>query len=450
MQDSGRKGVIYSHDKNALSPPLYRHDNRNNAKLLHPVSSRNQLDEEKLKEHLSKSIHSNGNIHSCSKTEALSQSEADRPALESISYTINRDQTQDKSLVYTIDIPYDLAASRSRTQRRRKLRKYVSTMSVDITVKPGKSQTGYQSVFTAKGPVDYREIKVDLDPDQEDPRIDNSVILHEKHMQELAGLEDIHKQSAKVGDSAILPQNYRELQGTNRRLPSNRSDQLLLGNRERSKYNENDLALKQKVKDKHKSKETLASAKSQMVDWLLSNQRQKDANENTLSPSKYGHPLSMSTPSLKIKRCSDKQLLKNQSSFERRSFDSREILNGENSVGEHRRNYHRNYNGHSFDSADILNPDILQTQSKGSPASSLESFHNKSNLHTQIYLLPSVLKHGDSALSEDESVGVGYNKRVSLSGSSVGLPEEELGYLKLARLVNGPATIMVRINGLPK
>ena len=410
-----------------------------------PVSKENQSDVRKFKDKLSKSSDNKRDVLVCSEADKFSHSSVCMPSLDSISYTRNSDKSENKSLVYTISVPYKVDGSRSLTQRQRirSKRNYVSTMKVDVTVKPGNSEAETQNVFTAKGPVDYREIKYDLDPNQVDPLINTSSgeNLQDRPILDLSGLTDIQESSAKVEFGEIFSEERKVQYGKLGQFPSNGGDNLLLGNRERSQYYENGLALKQKLFKKKKSKETLASAKSQMVDWLLSNQRQTTGSEDKLLSAKYDHPLSMSTPSLKIKKCSDRQLLNNQRSFERHSFDNPETLNDESPIGDRALKNQRNYDRNSFDSQDVLSANNSQSQSRASPVSGLEPFHYKSDIHKQIGHLPGALKHGDSLLSVDESVGM--QKRLSLTGSSLGIPEEELGYLKLAKLVNGPTNLTV-------
>ena len=430
MLDAARLGTSAKyrhHDKNMTVPPLNLYDNRNTHDALHPlpVSKRKQMDSRvKLNQNSVIRNDRNKNFHVCSVRQKLSPSDTDCPSLTSITYRTTDSEPDNKSLVYTISVPYKGKSSRSLSdlssrsagqgQRILPKRKFVSTMNVDITVQNSKNGAKNYNAFSCKGPTNYQEL--DLDPcdplscDSEFGRTkDNHMTFHE-----LSDLNNFQKQSAKNRHEVL-----HTYDGDLDLLHSNRSD-----------FTQNGASLRHKLYHEKKSKEALASAKRQMVDWLLSNQRLNSEMQNSESAKQYGHQLSMSTPSLKVKQFSNKHLLSNQDCLERRSFDSQELLKeGRQSV----LGRHSKYVRKSFDSQDILNAD-----SRDSPMSSHEFFHYKPQGH-----FPEDFRCDDSVVSGEECVGP--QKRVSLIESSLGTSEDHLEYLKLARLVNGPSNLMVSI-----
>ena len=456
--DGGKLGVA-GHDKKTRSPPFYHHDNRSTHNPLqsHPVSRWKQTGLRKSKEKLSRNtvinLDNDKSVHVCSKSQRVPQNNVDLPSLTSISYTKHDNESKDKSLVYTISVPYKGSSSRSSDDLRSEpqgqhvssKRKFISSVNLDITVKHGKSGKEKKNVFTARGPVDYKEIEPGLEHRLYDPKVNTSHAVDTQRNTNVDVLSDrtnIQKHSAKLTFTEIFPGMGKFQSGDQAQLPGNSNDNLLPGNIYRSNYLRNELALKQRIGREKKSRESLLSAKPQMMNWLLSNQRQNSGVKNKFGSIKQnGHHLSVSTPSLKVKQCSTRQLLHNQRSFERHSLDAEEILNDEHSKKEHTFGARR-YNRNSLDSQDILSGDTSRSQSRGSPVSSQELFQFKSGVHLQKGL--GDMKYEDSLLSGDESVGVqGVQKRSSLVESSLGMQEEHLEYLKLARLVNGPSNLMV-------
>ena len=419
------------HDKNMTVPPLNLHDNRNTQDALHPlpVSKRKQMDS-RFKPNQTSVISNdkNKNFHVCSIRQKLSPSKTDIPSLTSISYRTTDDEPDNKSLVYTLSVPYkgesskSLSDLRSRTghQGHRKLpkRKFVSTMSINVTTKNDQNGTEKHNVFSCKGPTKYQE----LDPEPCDIISCDTEFGQTKdsHMrfQDLSNLNNYSNQIA-INKHEIIGTNENDLD----LLPSNRS---------RSNFAQNGVSLKHRLNHEKKSKEVLASAKRQMVDWLLSNQRLNTEMQHSESSRQYAHPLSMSTPSLKVKQPSSKHLLSNRNSLERHSFDSRELLTDTRLpvLGGHNK-----YERKSFDSEDLL----TGAESRGSTMSSRDSLHYKPQGR-----IPEDFLCDDSVVSGEECGGG--QKRVSLIESSLGMAEEHLEYLKLARLVNGPSNLAVSIN----
>ena len=372
----------------------------------------------------------NKNFHVCSMRQKLSPSKTDVPSLTSISYRTPDNDPDNKSLVYTLSVPYkgesskSLSDLRSRSrsghagQRKLPKRKFVSTMSINVTTKNDQNGTEKHNVFSCKGPTKYQELDLEpCDPVSYDTEFGRTKDSHMR-FQDLSNLNNYSKQSAE---------NKHEMKGTYENdldlLPSSGS---------RSNFAQNGVSLKHRHNHEKKSKEVLASAKRQMVDWLLSNQRLNTEMQHSESSRQYAHPLSMSTPSLKVKQPSSKHLLSNRNSLERHSFDSRELLRDTRQpvLGGHNK-----YERKSFYSEDLLNG----AESRGSTLSSRDSLHYKPQGH-----VPEDFHCDDSVVSGEECGGG--QKRVSLIESSLGMAEEHLEYLKLARLVNGPSNLAVSIN----
>lgn len=428
----GRQGAVNSrYDRKRATQALNLHDNRNTHDALHPLTvTKLRQTESSDKFHKNTVIRrdKNDNFHVCSISNKLSANDTDVPSLTSVAYTATNSKPEKKSLVYTVSVPYKGESSRSLSdlrlgsqgQRVVPKRTFLSTINVDVTVKGEKNGIEKQNVFTSKGPVDYRE----LDPCSKDLLSGTSEFSRttDKHMSfdDLSNLKGFQKQSA----------------GFVNNVPDRHSDDLLLSNRSRSHLVENGIALKHRLRHAKKSKEVLASAKQQMVDWLLSNQQEKMGLKGSPEFMKqYEHPLSMSTPSLKFKQPQSRQLLNNQKSFERHSLDSREQLNedrdyvftGQNKLAKS-----------GLDSEETLHGDNSGSHYRQSHISSQNLFHYKPQRRDL-----EDFRCDDSVVSTDESVGV--QKQSSLIGSSIGIAEEHLEYLKLARLVNGPSNLAVII-----
>lgn len=443
---SGRRFVVNkSHDGTRSSPPsIHQDDNKVPSDLEQTLTSSGQTlvdlkrNDENIPQNNLITHESNENVHVCSKT--LSQKDNDLPSLTSILYTTRNNNSKNKSLVYTVGIPYRTDHSSSLSDLRSVSdlqRKYISSMKVDVAVKDQKDGKEKKNIFTTVGPVEYQEIDHDLEHAQLDPLGNTSNLVSiENKKSSIPGLlhfNDIQKNAEFTEMSAGKGQS--QYHQSHVQVP-HKHEHVLPGDRGMSAYIGNGLALKQKLRKGNKSKESLASAKRQMVDWLLSNQRQNIKIKSRFGATKiYSHPLSMSTPSLKAKWCSDRQLVNNQRSFERHSLDSEEILTSEIS-----RKKYRKCARNSFDSQEILSGDTSCSQSRASLASSQELFPYKSALDSHQKHLSHNWRHEGSLLSEDEDFGE--VKRSSLIDSSLGVLEDHLDYLKLARLISGPTNLM--------
>ena len=419
------------HDKTMTVPPLHLHDNRNSQDALHllPVSKRKQTDS-RFKPNQTSVINNdkNKNFHVCSIRQKLSPSRSDVPSLTSISYRTTDSEPDNKSLVYTLSVPYKGESSRSLSDlrsrsghqghRRLPKRKFVSTMNINVTTKNSQDGTNKYSVFSSEGQTKFHELN-DLEP---------------------LDAYSYDTDFGRTNDSHSRIQNLSDLNTYPRQSAKNRHDDdidLLPSNRARSNFAQNGVTLKQRLNYEKKSKKVLASAKRQMVDWLLSNQRLNTESQHSEPLGQFAHPLSMSTPSLKMKQTHNKHLLSSRNSLERHSIDSRELRSDvPQSVLIERDKYERK----SFDSEDLLNDAELRDADSRASAMSSRDSENKNpqgQIHEDF--------HCDSSITSGDEYG-GVQNRGSLIESSLGMVEEHLEYLKLARLVNGPSNLTVSTN----
>lgn len=332
-----------------------------------------------------------------SRHEENSGKENDNPSLESISYQQNQ-AVVGRSIVYTVDIP--LAQLQKPIKMKEveskptgaKSSRYISSVNVSIehigeeeSVKSSESSIRIKSV----GPVRYRKLTShDIGEGDRDAQNEGDVIIEN-----------------------ILPElNSAFLESTQKARKSEKDTGTEID------VDGHVLKAKEDIVIRRKSKEALIAAKSQTADWLLNNDPRA---VNT------GRPNWASTPNLKNKKNYEQGEVKKRR-FKKEAGRSFDLLLGEETEN---------------DTADHISSD-MDEQSQ----STVLSQYSVDGKYPDYQLSPHRRPHlrhlqGDSACSSmDESID---NSRTSLIGSSCGILEDHLNYLRLARLVNGPSPIMV-------
>lgn len=335
------------------------------------------------------------NLFNVSRHEENSGKENGNPSLESISYQQNQ-AVVGRSVVYTVDIP--LAQLQQPIKMKEveskppgaKSARYISLVNVSIeqigeeeSVRSSESSIRIKSV----GPVRYRKVTAHGEGDR-DAQNERDVIIEN-----------------------IVPElNSASLESTQKARKSEKDTGTEIG------VDGHVHKAKEEIVIRRKSKEALIAAKSQTADWLLNN----DPRAVNI-----GRPNWASTPNLKNKKNYEQGEVKKRR-FKKEAGHSFDLLLGEETEN---------------DTADHISSD-MDKQSQRTVLSQYSGDGEYRDYRLSPHRRPH-LQHlqGDSACSSmDESVD---NSRVSMIGSSCGIPEDHLNYLRLARLVNGPSPIMV-------
>lgn len=166
-------------------------------------------------------------------------------------------------------------------------------------------------------------------------------------------------------------------------------------------------SMKNKIRQKIRVKENLVAAGNNPADWLLESNKYFTKNHSTYN---VGRPVWASTPNLKCKR----------------------ISSAENGVG----NRIKREGNHSFDL-------LLDEESGSSYENSLNSKSQSRNQHSLDQFDSRQHFQESRDQSEYSSIDESLDQQ-SLIGSSCGIPDDHLNYLRLARLVNGPSLMMVK------
>ena len=366
------------------------------------------------------------------------------PSLNSIIYKCETD-SHTKAVTFTLDIPLEVE---EKFEPIRDPLTIQNSQSEDSNVQPitgavtnsfsqsNGSEKNRQARDTAQRSKDRKhsryvsELKLDIETDNETASVRSS--------------------ESSVRIKAVSPVVYRRVDDSpddvdvnQSSLPDCRLDLSFLKNQniemsengKQLEINQNVKNTKESILQRNKSKEALAAARSQTADWLLSQKLGHGAILSNSNSSPWG-----STPDLKI----------------RSQFTP---------PNKSRHNRIRKENNHSFDV--LLHEDDAESHEKqiasssymeqrsfdnGSPITGYEKFES-TNCNTSYKSPPKeniistnqrpALKyiHGSSASSSlDESME---SSRPSLVGSSAGVSEDYVNYLRLARLVNGPSPLMV-------
>lgn len=318
------------------------------------------------------------------------------PSLDSISYQANK-SVIGRAIVYTVDIPISELRQPIKSKHTDKVRKltndkttrFISSVNVSIeNIGDEESVHSSESNVRIKAitPVKYKKVTYDdLDPETDD--LDKEVEGH--------------------GDSGVCKSQSNDNIDGAKHLLSDKD------NKSGFVYK-----TKEEIITRRRSKEALVAAKSQTADWLLNNGGQSLAFST-------GRPNWASTPNLKNKKNYDEEAVK-KTRFKKEAGHSFDLLLGEDTENEQ---------------SDNISSDV-EKQSQNT----VLSRHSVDGDYKEYLTVPSKKPHlrhlqGDSACSSmDDSVDM---SKTSLIGSSCGIPEEQLNYLRLARLVNGPSPIMV-------
>lgn len=346
------------------------------------------------------------------------------PRLQSINF-FPIEKASEKSLVYTVNVPLSPVIENDTPKCSERFR-YVSTLSVkfgDSSEEGSHKQSSIPKVMKV-GPLTFKRVRsvddIDLDPEEierDASRSDNGVFY----------TSDAWKSHNHSADS-------KEIVNADNNFPDGRTFN-------RSNHSENgkkSLRDKEKVLEKKRAKDALISAKSHTADWLLRQYGSQNISQTgsrsdggVNSQFKLGRPAWASTPNLKAKRNLKKDDMGRSRRIMPQSQSSFDLLSDETSACSEQTtetDIYRNQQNFSrsmehFDQAHIDESDLKHDLDE------LESRQRLAELQ------------GDSNFSSlDESVDV---SRPSLIGSSTGLPEDQINYIRLARLVNGPSLIAV-------
>jgi len=257
----------------------------------------------------------------------------------------------------------------------------------------------------------------------------------------------VRSSESSVRIKAVSPVVYRRVDDSpddvdvnQSTLPDCRLDLSFLRNQniengKQLEINQNVKTTKESILQRNKSKEALAAARSQTADWLLSQKLGHGAILSNSNSSPWG-----STPDLKIRSQFTPPNKSRHNRIRKESNHSFDVLLHEDDAESHEKQIPGSsyMEQRSFDS--------------GSPITGYEKFES-TNCNTSYKSPPKentistnqrpALKyiHGSSACSSlDESIE---SSRPSLVGSSAGVSEDYVNYLRLARLVNGPSPLMV-------
>ena len=333
-------------------------------------------------------------------------SEKVNPSLESIMYQPNR-TVIGKSVVYTVDIPISQlkqpikskAIESVKKSSKSKSARYISSVNVSIeNIGEEESVHSSDSFVRIKSvtPVKYKKVTRDdleLDPYTNDL--------------------DLEDEGYEVVNSDMCEGNRFNGDGVDG-LSTERTEK----SEDRVGLDVSVVKTKEEILSRRRSKEALVAVKSQTADWLLKNDGQSWVCSS-------GRPNWASTPNLKHKKnYIDDDLKKRR--FKKDAGHSFDLLLGEDTENEQ---------------SDKLSSD-MEKQSQNTVLSQ-HSLEGNYHILGSLPINRPHLRHlqGDSACSSmDESVDM---SRASLIGSSCGVSEDHLNYLRLARLVNGPSPIMV-------
>ena len=373
-------------------------------------------------------------LHLCGKVSSLEDTENVNPALQSITYIPSEQAQSDKSVVYSISVP--MVTKIPRPEPIGQVR-YVSSVKFDID---SESSADNDSVKSCKikqaGPVLHQKIITDLD------------IVEGQNIQNV-GTDDTNLCRTNLD---IVNNEELETKGATSRLPNLSkgkftylTHELLTNNNDSSeeqrqlKTNNCSLeSVKHRILTKRRSKEALIAANSQTADWLLSNGKQVDAVGKqqhffkTGLQGGIGRPIWASTPDLNARFLENEKNVKiSQSRHIGKSLD----IDLDDELNENRFAIQMSQQSFSKqtsldESASVCQqPSNLQNYNKQSTPMMQDGRHFAQEMR-QSYL-PSTIDKGVPA------------DGISNIGSSTGMPEEQVQYMKLAKLVNGPSLIVV-------
>ncbi|XP_053385662.1 uncharacterized protein LOC123538351 [Mercenaria mercenaria] len=351
----------------------------------------------------------------CKKNVCADEDKENKPALSSISYSPNN-EIQDKSLVYTLTVPVETVPTENKRKEHSTNSRYISAISVNVERKSSgnNKKPVRSSKVTQVGHVTFQKVKSKSDRD-----IDKLDLKDEAEDTENV-LQTAAASNLDVNENLKYSILSKENQPISQSTPNVCKDSKHDFTRSASPCRAKEIVL-----EKKRAKEALIAANSHTADWLLDSERHLEAAESSrssrVSPFRMGRPIWASTPDLKFKR-----------SVTQYGDDSSRHIKMEGN--------------HSFDLLLDEEPGTRSGQkllgSHIAPAHSteqLEELGSRQHLTEAGGKVPLGDLKGDSACSSmDESVEI---SRPSLIGSSFGIPEDHLNYLRLARLVNGPSLI---------